>query len=134
MDFDLSPDERAFQDSVSRFAQDKLAAGALARAHEPGYPWETAQLLASQGLLGIVMPEYSADLGGEVWDTEAAGNGASGPRSSRRAQGLFQPGPQRADPERRLAVRRGEELVAMAAAHRPAERADQQASGKVRLQ
>ena len=72
MDFDLSPDERAFQDSVSRFAQDKLAAGALARAHEPGYPWETAQLLASQGLLGIVMPEADGGAGGTLMDAVIA--------------------------------------------------------------
>ena len=50
MDFTLSEEHQAFADSVARFAQDKLKDGALARAHSPHYPWETAALLAEQGL------------------------------------------------------------------------------------
>jgi len=57
MDFQLSEEHQAFADSVRRFAQDKLAAGALERAHSPYYPWDTARLLADQGLLGIAFPE-----------------------------------------------------------------------------
>jgi alkylation response protein AidB-like acyl-CoA dehydrogenase len=66
MDFTLSDEHRAFADSVSRFAQDKLADGALARAHSPHYPWETAQLLAEQGLLGIAFPEEDGGQGGTL--------------------------------------------------------------------
>jgi len=51
---------------VARFAQDKLAPGALARAHSSQYPWETAQLLAGQGLLGIVFPEEDGGQGGSL--------------------------------------------------------------------
>src|SRR3546814_14750856 len=66
MDFNLSEEYQAFSDSVARFAQDKLAPGALDRAHSSQYPWETAQLLAEQGLLGIVFPEEDGGQGGSL--------------------------------------------------------------------
>ena len=66
MDFALSEEHQAFADSVSRFAQDKLAAGALERAHSSEYPWETARLLADQGLLGIAFPEEDGGQGGTL--------------------------------------------------------------------
>ncbi|HBJ98978.1 MAG TPA: acyl-CoA dehydrogenase [Delftia acidovorans] len=66
MDFTLSEEHQAFADSVARFAQDKLAAGALERAHSPHYPWETAGLLAEQGLLGIAFPEADGGQGGSL--------------------------------------------------------------------
>jgi alkylation response protein AidB-like acyl-CoA dehydrogenase len=66
MNFDLSEEDRAFADSVHRFAQDKLAPGALARAHSTEYPWEIAQMLAQQGLLGITFPEAEGGLGGTL--------------------------------------------------------------------
>lgn len=66
MNFELSEEHQAFADSVSRFAQDKLAAGALERAHSSEYPWEIAQLLAKQGLLGIAFPEADGGQGGTL--------------------------------------------------------------------
>ena len=66
MNFDLGPDDQAFADSVARFARDKLAAGALERAHSPSYPWDTARLLAEQGLLGIAFPESDGGQGGTL--------------------------------------------------------------------
>src|SRR5690606_10374929 len=66
MDFELNEEHRAFADSVRRFAQDRLAAGALERAHSPEYPWETAQMLAEQGLLGIAFPEEDGGQGGTL--------------------------------------------------------------------
>lgn len=66
MNFDLSEEHQAFADSVSRFAKDKLADGALARAHAAEYPWETARLLSEQGLLGIAFPEASGGQGGTL--------------------------------------------------------------------
>ncbi|NBO02472.1 MAG: acyl-CoA dehydrogenase, partial [Betaproteobacteria bacterium] len=51
MDFNLSEEHQAFADSVRRFARERLADGALERAHSPHYPWETAHMLAQQGLL-----------------------------------------------------------------------------------
>ena len=66
MDFNLSEEHQAFADSVRRFAREQLADGALARAHTPEYPWETAELLARQGLLGIAFPEEEGGQGGTL--------------------------------------------------------------------
>ena len=66
MDFNLSEEHASFADSVRRFAQDKLAAGALHRAHSPNYPADVAKLLAEQGLLGIAFAEEDGGQGGSL--------------------------------------------------------------------
>lgn len=66
MNFELSEEHQTFADSVSRFARDKLASGALERAHSSEYPWKTAQLLAEQGLLGIAFSEEDGGQGGTL--------------------------------------------------------------------
>jgi len=66
MNFELTEEHQAFADTVARFARDQLAEGALARAHSHAYPWDTAQLLAKQGLLGIAFPEDDGGQGGTL--------------------------------------------------------------------
>jgi len=66
MDFTLNEDDRAFADAVARFARGKLADGALARAHSSEFPWDTAKLLADQGLLGITFSEKDGGQGGSL--------------------------------------------------------------------
>ena len=66
MNFNLSEEHQSYADAIARFAQDKLAPGALARAHASSYPWETAQLLAQQGLLGIAFSEADGGQGGTL--------------------------------------------------------------------
>ena len=66
MDFNLSEEHAGFCDSVRRFSQDKLAVGALERAHSPDYPHEVARLLAEQGLLGIAFSEADGGQGGTL--------------------------------------------------------------------
>ena len=66
MDFTLSQEHQEFADSVARFAKDKLAPGALERAHSPHYPWETARMLSEQGLLGITFSEEDGGQGGTL--------------------------------------------------------------------
>jgi hypothetical protein len=66
MNFELSEEHQAFADAVARFARDKLAAGALERAHSPHFPWDAAQMLAEQGLLGIAFPEKDGGQGGTL--------------------------------------------------------------------
>ena len=66
MNFELSEEHQAFADSVARFARDKLSAGALQRAHSPEYPWDTAALIAGQGLMGIAFPEADGGQGGTL--------------------------------------------------------------------
>ncbi|MFC0388811.1 acyl-CoA dehydrogenase family protein [Muricoccus vinaceus] len=66
MDFNLTEDQRIFASSVRRFAEDHLAAGALKRAHTPGFPYDVARLMADQGLLGITIPEKDGGQGGTL--------------------------------------------------------------------
>ncbi|MET0961302.1 MAG: acyl-CoA dehydrogenase family protein [Noviherbaspirillum sp.] len=66
MNFDLSEEHLAFADSVRRFAHDKLAPGALQRAHSNQYPWDIAAMLAEQGLLGIAFSEADGGQGGTL--------------------------------------------------------------------
>jgi len=72
MDFALGEDQRAFRDSVRGFAQKHLAAGAVARAHDPAHPFDVARLMARQGLLGITMPESDGGQGGTLMDAVLA--------------------------------------------------------------
>lgn len=66
MNFHLSPDDQEFAESVGRFAHEKLAPGALRRAHSKTFSWDTAQLLARQGLLGITVNPEDGGQGGTL--------------------------------------------------------------------
>lgn len=72
MDFSLSEDQARFADSVRRWADEKLAPDALARAHRPGFPYDVAQMAAEQGLLGITIPEADGGMGGTLLDAVIA--------------------------------------------------------------
>lgn len=72
MDFELSEEQRLFRDTVRRFAQEKLAPDALVRAHREGFPFDSAKLLAEQGLLGITFPEADDGQGGSLIDAVIA--------------------------------------------------------------
>ncbi len=72
MDFSLTEDQSAFKDAVSRFATRHLEAGALKRAHEPRFPFDVAQMMAAQGLLGITIPERDGGQGGTLMDAVLA--------------------------------------------------------------
>jgi len=72
MDFRLAPEQQQFRDSVVKFSQKELAAGALARAHDPRYPWDVAKKMAQQGLLGITIPEADGGQGGTLMDAVLA--------------------------------------------------------------
>ncbi|MBV9840043.1 MAG: acyl-CoA dehydrogenase family protein [Sphingomonadaceae bacterium] len=72
MNFDLTPEQIAFQDAVRGFARAQLADGALERAHDPRYSFDLARKLAGQGLLGIIMPEADGGAGGTLMDAVIA--------------------------------------------------------------
>ena len=72
MNFDLSEEQQAFADTVRRFAQAHLAEGALARAHDAKYPWETARKFAAQGLLGLAFTQADGGAGGTLMDAVIA--------------------------------------------------------------
>ncbi|SEP29381.1 hypothetical protein SAMN04487843_11080 [Methylobacterium sp. ap11] len=72
MDFALTEEQALFADSVRRFAEQHLRTGALARAHDPRFPFDVAQLLAGQGLLGITMDPQEGGQGGTLMDAVIA--------------------------------------------------------------
>lgn len=72
MNFQLSEEQRAFQDSVRAFAERHLAEGAVARAHADGFPWDVAKRMAEQGLIGIMLPEADGGQGGSLMDAVLA--------------------------------------------------------------
>jgi alkylation response protein AidB-like acyl-CoA dehydrogenase len=72
MEFALSEEQIAFQDSVRAFARDELEAGALKRAHTDEFPREVARRMAEAGLLGITIPEADGGQGGTLMDAVLA--------------------------------------------------------------
>ncbi len=72
MNFKLTPEQDQFRDSVRKFAEKHLAAGARERAHAAAYPWDVAKLMAKQGLLGITIPEADGGQGGTLMDAVIA--------------------------------------------------------------
>ena len=72
MDFNLSEEQRLFQDAVRGFAERHLKDGALARAHEETFPFDVAKLMAEQGLMGITFAEADGGQGGTVMDAVLA--------------------------------------------------------------
>jgi alkylation response protein AidB-like acyl-CoA dehydrogenase len=72
MDFRFTPEQEQFRDSVRRFAEKHLAAGARERAHSPDYPWDVARLMAAQQLLGITIAETDGGQGGALIDAVIA--------------------------------------------------------------
>lgn len=57
MDFAFTAEQNVFRDQIGRFAREQLADGALARAHDPSFPFDVAKKMADFGLLGITMPQ-----------------------------------------------------------------------------
>jgi alkylation response protein AidB-like acyl-CoA dehydrogenase len=72
MQFSFTEEQQLFADSVRRFALDRLEQGALARAHDPRFPFDVAKLMAEQGLMGITIPEQDGGQGGSLMDAVIA--------------------------------------------------------------
>jgi len=72
MDFNFTAEQKQFAEQVRRFARDRLAKGALKRAHDPRFPFDVAQLMAQQGLLGITLPQSEGGQGGTLMDAVIA--------------------------------------------------------------
>lgn len=69
MDFALSEEQQMFAGSVRRFAEQHLAAGRLERAHNPSFPFDVAQKMGENGLMGIAMPVEDGGQGGSLMDS-----------------------------------------------------------------
>ncbi|KYH02667.1 acyl-CoA dehydrogenase family protein [Bradyrhizobium sp. DOA1] len=72
MDFELNEEQQAFANSVRRFAEANLREGSLARAHDPRFPREVAQMLGKQGLMGISFDPEDGGQGGTLLDSVIA--------------------------------------------------------------
>src|SRR6185503_909895 len=72
MNFDFTEEQTLFAESVRRFAQAHLEKDALARAHDPRFPFDVAQRMSEQGLMGITIPEADGGLGGSLMDAVIA--------------------------------------------------------------
>ena len=72
MDFRLSDEQEMFRRSVQGIAERHLAGGALARAHDPGFPFDVARLFAENGLMGITIAEADGGQGGTLMDAVLA--------------------------------------------------------------
>src|SRR5580693_3871799 len=72
MNFDFTEEQKLFAEQVRRFAREHLASGALKRAHDPGFPFDVAQLMAKQGLMGITLPQEDGGQGGTLMDAVIA--------------------------------------------------------------
>lgn len=72
MEFDLTQEQRIFQDSVRGIAERHLSEGALERAHNARYPFDVAKLFAEHGLIGVTIPESDGGHGGTLMDAVLA--------------------------------------------------------------
>jgi alkylation response protein AidB-like acyl-CoA dehydrogenase len=72
MNFDFTEEQRLFAEAVRRFAESELAADALKRAHNPRFPFDVAQRMSRQGLMGITLPETKGGQGGSLMDAVIA--------------------------------------------------------------
>jgi len=72
MDFNLTEEQRSFQNSVRNLAENHLSQGNLERAHDPNFPKDVAKLFAKNGLMGITLPEKDGGQGGKLMDAVIA--------------------------------------------------------------
>ena len=72
MDFNLTEEQIAFQNSVRSFADKYLKEGNLIRAHDPLFPKDIAKLFSKNGLMGITLPEKDGGQGGKLMDAVLA--------------------------------------------------------------
>src|ERR1700720_3060050 len=68
MNFDFTDEQKLFAESVRRFAETHLATGTLARAHNPRFPFDVAQQMSAQGLMGITIGQADGGQGGTLMD------------------------------------------------------------------
>ena len=72
MDFNLTEEQIAFQNSVRSLADKYLKEGNLRRAHNPLFPKDIAKLFSKNGLMGITLPEKDGGQGGKLMDAVLA--------------------------------------------------------------
>ena len=72
MDFNLTEEQIAFQNSVRSLAEKYLKEDNLRRAHDPLFPKDIAKLFSNNGLMGITLSEKDGGQGGKLMDAVLA--------------------------------------------------------------
>ena len=72
MNFEFTEEQKLFAEAVRKFALAELEADALKRAHNPRFPFDVAQRMSRQGLMGITLPEADGGQGGSLMDAVIA--------------------------------------------------------------
>jgi len=72
MNFEFTDEQKLFAESVRRFALAHLERDALKRAHNPRFPFDVAQRMSEQGLMGITIDEADGGQGGTMTDAVIA--------------------------------------------------------------
>src|SRR6202162_5929813 len=72
MNFEFSEEQKLFAEAVRKFAHAELEADALKRAHNPRFPFDVAQRMSRQGLMGITILEADGGQGGSLMDAVIA--------------------------------------------------------------
>jgi alkylation response protein AidB-like acyl-CoA dehydrogenase len=72
MNFEFTEEQKLFADAVRKFALTELEADALKRAHDPRFPFDVAQRMSRQGLMGITLPDSAGGQGGSLMDSVIA--------------------------------------------------------------
>src|SRR6201996_4675595 len=72
MNFEFTEEQKLFADAVRKFAVAELEADALRRAHDSRFPFDVAQRMSRQGLMGITLPEEAGGQGGTLLDAVIA--------------------------------------------------------------
>src|SRR5216683_4308850 len=72
MNFEFTEEQKLFAEAVRKFVLAELEADALKRAHNPRFPFDVAQRMSRQGLMGITLPEADGGSGGTLMDAVIA--------------------------------------------------------------
>ncbi len=72
MNFEFTEEQKLFAESVRRFALAQLETDALKRAHDPRFPFEVAQRMSAQGLMGITIAQADGGQSGALMDAVIA--------------------------------------------------------------
>src|SRR5215475_595540 len=72
MNFEFTEEQKLFAEAVRKFALAELEADALRRAHNPRFPFDVAQRMSRQGLIGITLADADGGQGGSLMDAVIA--------------------------------------------------------------
>jgi alkylation response protein AidB-like acyl-CoA dehydrogenase len=72
MNFEFTDEQKQFAEAAQKFARAQLEAGSLARAHDPRFPFDVAERMSRQGLIGITVAPEDGGVGGSLMDAVIA--------------------------------------------------------------